>query len=339
MNTVVTENIGNARDITLLGGRLQLENGYLTLGEKDLLYDDTSYYYFSSPSSRDEFFNALRRHYVKNGQSQVFDGAKVDYRLKYIPVLVCGSRILALNNEVDYFITDNFFEKPHVWLSNWDNMIAPVANGCLQGTERSLLPIKLSYREISYLAPSLKLPLPKQLKIVLMPFHTATITGKHREYRAAQIAVRNAELVCDYPKYSDATFSAMTHVLFLLAIYGACAAFVLCNTDTEQFLPLVKSYAKWGFNHFFINDLDEIFGSYIPFLYLGNIVGVIVEIILAIIVVILIFGVIPAVALIVPMIVSSILAFCTIWIHRIYLEIRKGMLFNKSVRSVLQATR
>lgn len=327
MNRVYTENIGNARDITLLGGRLLLKDGYLTLGEKDLLHNDTSYYYVPSPSSRDAFLSSLRQKYVREGEAHVFDKASVNYRLKYVPVLKCGNKIMTLNSEDEYFITDKFFERPHSWQNDWDSLIAPIANGCLQSSACDPLPIKLSYKEISYLAPRLGLSLPKQLQVVLMPFHIAYITSERHEYHAAQIALENEYLVCDFPQFEDYTFSAMTHVFFMLALYGAFAAFVLANTD--QILPFIKSYAKWVRDNMSILNLEDILDGYIPTLYIGRLIGVILNIIEVILLVILMGGIVPAIALVVPSIASTILAFCTIWIRRIYLRTKKEWLFNK----------
>lgn len=331
MNRVVTEGLGNARDITLLGGRLQLKDGNLTLGEKDLLHNDTSYYYVPSPSGRDAFLRSLRQKYVNEGEAYVFEKASVNYRLKYVPVLKCGNKILTLNSEDDYFITDKFFERPHSWHSDWDSHIAPVANGCLRSSECYLLSIKLSYKEISYLAPRLGLPLSKQLQVVLLPFHVATITSGRHEYHAAQVAIGDECLVCDHPQFEDSTFSAMAHALCLLAIYGTGAAFVLTNSD--QIKPFIESYAKWVGNNMAILNLDDILDSYIPLLYIGRIIGVLLNIVEVILLVILMAGIVPAIALVVPSIASTILAFCMIWSRRVYLRIKKAWLFDKAVET------
>lgn len=331
MNTVYTGNIGNARDITLLGGRLQLENGCLTLGENDLLLSGTSYDYFPSPSSRDEFFVTLRQRYVKAGEVHVFNGATIDYKLKYVPVLKCGDKILTLNSEDDYFITDNFFESPHRWRERWDNMIVPVSQGCLQHADASLLPIKLSYKEIEYLVPRLGLSLPKQLQVVLLPFHIATVTSKQHEYHVAQIALQDEASVADYPLFEDSTFTSMTHVVSLLAIYGACVAFVLDHTS--QILPFIQSYAGWCYEHLQFHNLTEIFGSYVPVLYLGNLFGWMLEVVQFIILFIVMGCIVPAIALVVPSVVSTLLAYCTVWIRRVYLSIRKHMHFDYALKA------
>ena len=213
--------------------------------------------------------------------------------------------------------------------------MVPVTKGCLRSFDIRLLPIKLSYKEISYLAPRLDLSLPDQLQIVLMPFHVACITSKQHEYHVAQIALENTAQISDYPLSDDSTFSAITHVFFLAAFYGACATFVLDNTD--QVLLLKESYVRWwnsflydsGIRDILDDGIRETLNDYFP--VLGWLVGMILEIVIIILLIILIIGIVPAIALVVPAIVASILAFCTTWIRRIYLRIKKIRLFNKAI--------
>lgn len=328
MNRVVTENIGNARDITLLGGRLQLENGYLTLGENDLLRDGTSYYSFSSLSDSSEFLESIRKQYVWKGQPHVFDGATIKYKLEYVPVLKCGNRLLTLNSEDDYFITDNFFDKPYYWDKEWDNMITPVAPRSIQCSSGcSVLPIKLSYKEISYLAPRLNLPLQGNLQVVLLPFHVASITNNKHEYHVAQIALKHYHPVCDYPMFEDSTFSAINQVFMLIALYCACVAFIILNKDQAE--PFTLSYLNWIKDHFYISGLVDTWEGYIPIL--GSLIGFLLEVVLVIVLVFVFAGVVPSIAMIVPLLVSVILSFCTLWLRRLYLLLKKMWLFKKAV--------
>lgn len=328
MNRVVTENIGNARDITLLGGRLQLENGYLTLGENDLLRDGTSYYSFSSLSDSSEFLESIRKQYVGKGQPSVFDGATINYKLEYIPVLKCGNKLLTLNSEDDYFITDNFFGNPYIWDKEWDNMIVPVAPRrihCSSGC--SVLPIKLSYKEISYLAPRLNLPLQGNLQVVLLPFHVASITNKKHEYHVAQIALKHYHPVCDYPMFEDSTFVAINQLFMLIAVYCACAVFIILNKDQAE--PFTTSYLHWIKDNFYISGLVDTCGDYIPIL--GHIFGFLIEVALVIVLVFVFAGIVPSIAMIIPLFVSNILSFLTIWLRRLYLFLKKKWIFKKAV--------
>ena len=302
MNKIVTQSVGNASRITLLGGRLQLNDGYLTLGQQDLLYDNTNYYYLSASSSREDFLSNLRRHYVKRGAVHVFDDATISYELRYVPVLKCDDKLLILNNEDDDFITDNFFCTPLQWDDSWNSQVYNVVDGCLRNVDGRLLPINLSFKEISYLAPRLELSLSDQFIVLLMPFHVAHIISEKRDYQVAQIAVRNSNLVYDFPLYDDTTFSGLVHVFFLVAIYGLGTAFVV--NHSAEVKPFIENYLQWWFEYHSVPDIKGYLNDIIPII--GWLAGFLLEIILWILFVILVIGIIPAIALAVPALAAGI---------------------------------
>jgi len=327
MSKIIAEDLGNARNITLLGGRLQIEGQKLALFSKDLLHEGTSYHYLRKMSSSGEFFDNVRRHYVGRGAVQVFNEAKVTYCLKYVPVLKCGEKLFALNNEDDYFVTDYFFSTPLSWKNSWDAVMLPVSDGCLDTSEIRILEIKLSYKEIAYLVPRLNMPLAEQLQVILMPIHVASITSKQWEYHAAQIALPDTVLAYDYPLFNDKIFSSMTHVVFLLAAYGACVAYAIQHADHwKEYLDRYWNCWSWLSkpinNEVFRNTLND----YVPIL--GWLAGMVIELILLLLMVILVVGIVPAILLAVPAIGSSIVATITVWFRRLLLWMKKWRLFN-----------
>lgn len=328
MKRVSVENINSSRDVTLLGGRLQLREGLLSLTDTDLLHQHTQYYYLlPNETSRSEFIKGLRSHYVRHGAVKVFNGSEVSYSLKYVPTVRFCNRLLSLNNEDDYFVTDRFFCPPLSWNDSWEMAVRPVMEGCLRSSDAHFMPINLSYREISYLAQRLGMKFSEPFQIVLVPFHKMVIRNREHEYHIARPAVGNTSSAFDYPLFNDTTFSALVSLLLLLVFYGICIAYMVAHSD--QFVPWLQSYTAWLKENVPFPSFREIFHDYVPIL--GWIVGMFVEIAYAIVGAVIVFGVIPAIALTVPAIMSVVLAKTLLWTRRICLVIRKVLLFRRAM--------
>lgn len=328
MNKIVTESIGNARNNTLLGGRLQLIDGQLILSEQDSFHPNTQYYYIAASSNKEDFLNNIRRHYVNYGAVQIFDKAKITYELKYLPVLKCGDKLLTLNNEDDDFITENYFSKPLQWNSSWDGLLKNVTDGCLTTSKCSLLRVNLSFKEISYLVSRFGLVKSNQLQIIFLPFHCAVISCVNKEYHVAQIALRNTELEFDYPFFDDSTFFAIIHLLLLIFIYGIFVVFAINNIDQSR--QFFEDYGTWWKIHLPLPDLSKSLDSIIPII--GWLIGMVLDLVLIILYVIFIIGIVPAIALIIPAFLTYLLATSLIKLRRFTVKRKKEMLFSKSVK-------
>lgn len=324
MKSVTTESIGNAKDIRLIGGRLQIKDGQLTLDTKDPFHPETEYFYLKAATNRDTFIKNVRRHYVKYGTVDVFEKASFSYLLKYLPVLKCGERMLALNNVNMDFITDEFFYLPPYWERKWDNRLLPVTENCIPFADKRILPINLSMKEVEYLAPRMELDLPEHPLVVLIPFHTGIIKNCDSTFHVAQIALCNTILKYDYPFFDDKTFSSIAQLTFMLATYGVCAAFVAEHFDQAK--PFFIDYCKWWDDFFTFREFREQGNDIVPIL--GWIVGFFLDILVGIVIIILIFGIIPVLALVTPSIVAIMLATITIGLRRLYLKTKKWLNFN-----------
>ncbi len=300
----------NDNDV-LLGCKYFIKGGVLSLLDKDLFCDDTSYYYIKKSLSLKDF-NKYVRSILLNADTDCMKKSNYSVECVYLPTLRCGNRLIALNTVEDKFIIEHYFKGGYMSLPSLN--ISTLAEGCINTKECKIRAVDLSVKEVDFLISHYGLSKEDNYKIIFIPFYVAKVMNDNNIFYITKLAYKDECLSKHNVLPVDSIVFRTSLFLLLLAF---CYTYMGCIID-EYLMGYdydIKSALQAMVDQhlqpqiYWVDDLElaEVLGGYVPFL--GTLLGVLLHLIIVILLLIFYLGILPMLCIAVPFVLSLLLSY------------------------------